>query len=190
MTPAEMAKVEAHLKALLGRDSREIIAEAMTIARRCYTGPEDGLLIGLSDNRRGCLICRMADRGDIKAMSLLLKMPKLRITVATSEQLSEIAAGRVVTREEREKDAVNERFRRDVRAALGDLISPEEICLLIEKLGAAAMNANNEDDVLEALGKEVRSRGFPDARIGDIVIFVVEAWNRLHMEVRRARGRR
>ena len=53
------------LHRLLDRpDRREIVAEAMTVANRCYNGPEGALLLHFSDDRRGCLLCRMADRGD------------------------------------------------------------------------------------------------------------------------------
>jgi hypothetical protein len=55
--------------------------------------------IGLSDDTRGCLLFRAALRGDIDAIALLGRIPRLRVRVASSEEMATLASGHVVTRE-------------------------------------------------------------------------------------------
>ena len=53
---------------------------------RYFKGSPDALMLALSDNTRGCLLWRAAERGDVDAMVLLTKAPKMRIIAATSEE--------------------------------------------------------------------------------------------------------
>src|SRR5258708_4655113 len=99
MTPAEITKARASCKALFDRpDSTDIVRTAFEIARRGYYGPPDALLLGCSDDHTGCLLRRAAGRGNADAIALLTKVPKLHVTVASSEDMAVIAAGGVVKR--------------------------------------------------------------------------------------------
>jgi hypothetical protein len=97
MKPDDIAKAQAQLNEIVERpDFREIIGTAFAIARRVFRGPADAFLIGLSDDTPGCLLWRAAQRGDVDAMVVHTKMPKLRIRVATSEERVAIARDDVV----------------------------------------------------------------------------------------------
>jgi hypothetical protein len=68
---------------LFGRaDLREILTAVMSIAFRECTGNPDHLMMACSDDIRGCLLFRATMRGDVEAMALLAKVPRLRIRMA------------------------------------------------------------------------------------------------------------
>jgi hypothetical protein len=188
LTPHDIEKALAQGSELFDRpDSLAIVAEAFRIARRGYFGPHDGLLLGISDDHTGCLLRRAAGRGEADAVALLTKVPRVHITVASSEELATLAAGGVVKREVPEPDR---RFRRDVRRALGDLITPETMMEIIDKFhatGHAAIQRGDPDyadRMLMALGLDIRARGFTDPDVGKIATFAIEAWDRLMQDLR------
>jgi hypothetical protein len=106
-----------------------------------------------------------------------------------------IASGGLVQHEAAEPDKC---FRREVRRALGDLITPEAIMAIIDRLHAAghaaikggASEQDLEDRMLLAAAVETQSRGYSGADVGKIVTFAFEAWDRLLPERRRARKHR
>jgi hypothetical protein len=73
-------------------DLREIMTAAMGIAFRECVGDPERLMMACSDDTRGCLLFRAAMRGDIDAMALLAKVPRLRIRMGTSEDWASIAS--------------------------------------------------------------------------------------------------
>jgi hypothetical protein len=191
MTPSDIEEALAQGSELFNRpDSMAIVAEAFRIARRGYFGPPDGLLLGISDDHTGCLLRRAAGRGEADAVALLTKVPRLQITVASSEELTTIATGEMVQREVAEPD---KRFRRHIRRALGDLITPETMMEIIEKFhaaGHAAIRRGDPDYADLALGLDIRARGFTDPDVGKIATFAIEAWDRIIQDVRAGRGQR
>ena len=122
---------------------------------------------------------------------MLSKVPGIRGTVASSEELAVVAAGGVVQREVAEPD---KRFRRDVRRALGDLISAETMKEIINKFHAAGHAAvrsgdpGHPDRMLMALALDTRARGFIDPDVGKIATFAIEAWDWILQDRRAARG--
>jgi hypothetical protein len=102
-----------------------------------------------------------------------------------------VAAGGVVQREVAEP---GKRFRRDVRRALGDLISPETMMEIINKFHAAGHAAVRSGDpdypdrMLMALGLDIRAHGLIDPEVGKIASFAIEAWDGILSERRRAKG--
>ena len=131
----------------------------------------------------------MADRGDVKAKALLAKMPTLRVTVATSDQLAEIWAR--PSDETTEHAAETERYKRELRAALGNIISSEEMIVVIDELhNASQAGTNNQHEALSVVAAKVRSRNFPENQVGQIVTFALAEYNRMIAIIQRERGQR
>jgi hypothetical protein len=85
----DMPEILAQASDLFDRPDRmEIVLEAFRIASRGYKGPPDSLIIGVSDDKRGCRLCNAADHGDTDAAAILAKVPRPRVKVATSEEMA------------------------------------------------------------------------------------------------------
>jgi hypothetical protein len=106
----------------------EIVREGAVIVTRpfgcSFRGPTNGVVVGFSDDPgaiRDCLLWRLAQEGEANAMTVLTKIPCLRIFAATGEERAINESGGVLENRTHSGKGVDVRF--DYGTARGHVIN-------------------------------------------------------------------